>query len=353
MVTRTVFSGAIERYDVSGGFSSCFDPLDDLVLHLDFLAAVNYTVDLLRLKHGVPAADARSRACRIRPHARLAAQYVRQARTGPVEVSFVPSYYAILNLLKIWILCSPEHARLRGNRWHGATYDPNTPLRRTLTAETITLRREGAIPLFYEVLTGQRIADRTQIAMRDIYPYITDVSTEWSLASGTLSREAVVDPSVDRIPSGLRARYTVSTETAKRSAPLSHLPALGGCKRDRSDPSQFVASAVLPAGAEPRAVVCAGLDRRFLYYPDRGKTITALMPGPILMPEAIPITLAFYHLSCVARYNPESLERLEDSKYWPVVAALRPHALFKFLLHFWSFMRQANVSVNRQLGAAV
>jgi hypothetical protein len=347
MATLTSLVYPIEQYDDSGGFTSAFDPLDDLVLHLDFLAAVNYTVELLRSKHAVPVADARARAARIRPHAQLAAQYVRQARTGPVEVSFVPSYYAILNLLKIWILCSPQHPRLKANRLHGASYDPTAPLSRALTSETITLHPAGAIPLFYEVLTGHTLSGKTQVAMRDVYPYIADVSTEWSLASRSPARGVALAPSVESVPAGLRARFSVSTPAARRPIPATHLPALRGCSRDPSAPTQFVGSTVLPVGSAPRAVACATLDRRFLYYPNTDKTVTALMPGPLLMPEALPITLAFYHLSCVARYNPEFLERLANSKYWPVVAALRPHALFKFLLLFWSFIRQANVRVDR------
>ncbi|MCX6071179.1 MAG: YaaC family protein [Chloroflexi bacterium] len=347
MATRTVFLHPFERYDTSGGFSSAFDPLDDLVLHLDFLAAINHTIDLLRSKHGVSASDARSRAIRIRPHARLAAQYIRQARTGPVEVSFVPSYYAILNLVKVWILCSSEHARLKANRLHGASYNPTAPLSRALTSEVITLYPSGAIPLFYEVLTGRQIVARTQIAMRDIYPYIADVGTEWSLASRTPSRQTILHPSVDSLPSGLHARFSIETATRKRPIPVTHLPALRGCQRDPAAPNQFVTKAPLSSDTTPRDVICAGLDRRFLYYPNSDQTMTAVMPGPLLMPEALPATLAFYHLSSVARYNPEFLERLSESKHWPVVAALRPHALYKFLLLFWSFMRQSNVSVGR------
>ena len=91
----------------------------------------------------------------------------------------------------------------------------------------------------------------------------------------------------------------------------------------------------------------SGIDRRFLYHPNRDRTTTAVMDVPMLMPEELPIALAFFHLSSVARYHPELLERFRSSRFWPAIAALRDHAVYKFILLSLSFVRRAHVAIDR------
>src|ERR1700752_139437 len=107
MAGKTVYVGAIHRYPEDAAFLSAFDPLDDLVLHVDLLTARDYVVELLVAVHGISRKEARQRFSRIRPHAQLAVEYIKQSLNGPVKVSFVSGYYALLNLMKVCILCSP------------------------------------------------------------------------------------------------------------------------------------------------------------------------------------------------------------------------------------------------------
>jgi hypothetical protein len=93
----------IYRYDNVLHIRTNLDPLTDLVTWLEYYCAIDYLVDILTSRHGIPAGEAKKRARLIGPHARLARDYIDQALTGPRDVAFLPSYYGILNLLKIAI----------------------------------------------------------------------------------------------------------------------------------------------------------------------------------------------------------------------------------------------------------
>ena len=88
------------RYRIASTYTTSSDPLDDIVLQLEFLTARDYTIELLKARHGVPIAEAASRWQPIAAHIRLALSYIEQARNGPADVSFLPCYYGILNLVK-------------------------------------------------------------------------------------------------------------------------------------------------------------------------------------------------------------------------------------------------------------
>src|SRR6201999_963915 len=122
----------VNRYTEVDRVRTNLDPLTDLLAWLEYYSAMDYVVSLLTTRHGVVTAAAKSRAQLIRPHARLATQYIEQALSGPGDVAFLPIYYAILNLLKICILFGPHHAQLPANRWHGASYDGYGKFSRTL-----------------------------------------------------------------------------------------------------------------------------------------------------------------------------------------------------------------------------
>lgn len=130
------------------------------------------------------ASEAKNRQPSVAAHVRAARAFLDQAQSGPELVSFLPAYCAMLNLAKVCILFSSKHAELPPNRWHGASYDGYGKASHSLVTETVTLRSAGAIPLFYSAITGRTVRDKTRIAMRDVYPYISGIGAEWLEASG-------------------------------------------------------------------------------------------------------------------------------------------------------------------------
>jgi YaaC-like Protein len=341
-----ILLGPVKRYEADGTFSSALDPLVDLTLHLNFLNARDYVVALLRTAHNVSAKDAAARASSIRSHAQLAAQYAHQIRVSTPDVAFVPCYYAILNLVKVYILFSPQHAQLAANRHHGATYRSGVNRFRNLPTDAIKLEKRGTIPLFYEVITGTPFQAQ-YIRMAEVYPFIQDVGAEWQLAVRS-DRRVFLGHEVAEHSSGLlAAKFTVVEPTIRKAIPVAHLPALRDFSLEKGSKTAYVSTVPLPRSSTVHDVIVSGLDRRYLYYPTAGYTVTTRMSTSMRMPEELPLVLAFFHMSSIARYHPERLEKLRASKFWPVVVALQSHGMHKFLMLFWSYLRQANVGVVR------
>jgi hypothetical protein len=135
------------RYPKRGGFNTARDPLADLLELLNLLTAKAYLLDILTTANDVPLADARKRAPHIIPHVRTAAGFLEQALQGSSDLSLLPAYYAVLNLLKVYILFSPMHAALSRNMRHGASYDVDAKDSQNLLTERVTLHSRGVIPL--------------------------------------------------------------------------------------------------------------------------------------------------------------------------------------------------------------
>jgi hypothetical protein len=345
----------VRRYGALNHLVTRFDPFADLIGQIQFLASAEYTRELLITAHGVSSQEARQRAPIVGPYVRAACAYVDQASSGPEEVAFLPAYYAALNLLKVYIVFSGLHAQLPNNRWHGAAYNGFERNSQTLKTETLALHRKGAIPLLYQVLTGTTLKLRRQattIALGDVYPYISSVSAEWKAASGESPRLAEVR--FDVLPAKARKRVFATVRNADGTVPtsLAGLKALKGFGKT-ADPGVFVARTSVSAGMSDDDAVKSKL-RTFLLYdrttPPWGSLIEAgnIIPvrsAGILFPEEIPIALALLHLSSVTRYKPDFLERLRESRYWPVITVARRQALYDLMVLCWSYTHRQSLRV--------
>lgn len=346
MLTPTSEDPPITRYTSPAGFSTARDPYHDLIVHLAFLGAADFVVNLLSTVHRVPEDEARNRAQTITAHARQAVQYLEQAEASRPEVCFLPCYYGLLQLAKIYILCSPLHGELARNRFHGASYHPEG-IPSDLASDSITVKAKGTISLFYSLLTGHSLVRAVPVRLDQIYPYMSDISTEWQLAMPGPRPFVALHAEVVGFDGQGFIRWHVQGEAVKEGCPIPHLPVLHDCHPDPECPGGYYRTRTSVSFAEQKKLVDRSLNRTYLYYPFTGLTTSAVMRGPLLMPEELPILLAFLHLSSVVRYHPDYLERLRDSRFWPVVLAARLHSMNKFLILFWAYLRQANVYIER------
>jgi hypothetical protein len=332
----------IHRYEETERVNTNLDPLTDLVTWLDYYSAVNYVASLLTTRHGVATGAAKTRARLIRPHARLAREYIDQALSGPNDVAFLPTYYAILNLLKIYILFGPHYAQLPRNRWHGATYDGYAKHSQTLLTETITVKKQGTIPLFYQTITGCPIQRDSPLKLAEIYPYLWDVATEFRMASGHPSKIAYLTSKMRTVGSEKRLQVRLLVEQGLVLPKSRELKALIGFQKT-TDPHLLVSK---PIAGTPPQIRCH--LRPYLLYQHVGSGLAGcrISASHFVFPEEFPITLAFFHLSSVVRYKPEFLDRLRDSKYWAVISAARRHCLLKFLITFWSFTHKKTLIIH-------
>ncbi len=344
----------IGRYDEDVIMISSLDIFADVLTQVEFLTARDYVADLLVRSHGVTGKDAKKRATSIVPYVRTAAAYIAQAQSGPPEVSFLPCYYAVLNLLKVYVLLSPRHAELPDNRWHGATYSVFDKDSQGLETEAIKIKTKGAIPLVYEIITGHKIAKDVTVQMRDVYPYIPNVTVEWNMATSDESRMFGVHFSVSTTAAGKHVGVNVELPTgigAVTTVPsLRSFKLLRGFVTSGTPSVTFSTKTPQDASLSDRDVVLSCVRRCLIYartqYPPPGFAgfgvihSTPASNRHLLLPEELPIALALFHLSNVARYKPDFLAQLRDSRYWPVIATTQKHALFQFLVLFWSYAHQ-------------
>jgi hypothetical protein len=343
----------ITRYRLVERMSTARDPLGDLLASIDFLAASDYTIDLLRSRHRAPASEAKTRARRIGPHVRIAAAFLDQALSGRDDVSFLPAYYAILNLAKVCILFSPFHAELtRHRRWHGASYSVGEKDSHSLLTEKIQLHTGGALALFYQALAGQKVNRQQAVRMGDVYGHLQDVSHEFVAASRQRLAVGAFLFDVVQARRGLRVIATpqagshIAVPKSARTCPI-----LIGFRK-RPDKILRFESRVASASTDSAAVVRSQLRPWLIYHTYESDaahqaTFTPITGGSLPMPEEFPIALAFFHLGSVVRYKPEFLARLRDSRYWPVLRLMRHHCLEKFLLLFWCFVQRREYVITR------
>jgi len=142
-------SHALQRYGEPDRVSTRRDPFEDLCAWTKGLRSHDYTGYLLRKYHSLRAArEIREAARAIGVHAEAAVDLIDQAKCGPPEISYLPYYYALLNLAKIYVVARGRGSALSTNKSHGAGYDRQANVQGALAAEWIEIRSKGSIPLF-------------------------------------------------------------------------------------------------------------------------------------------------------------------------------------------------------------
>ena len=177
-------SDQILRYDSLRKSFSRIDPMLDISSWISGLRSRGYVSDLLKEKHGFTDLKKINKASKaISSHAEDSMNLLSQGMSGPIETSFLPIYYSLLNLSKMLIIFKGEQDELARQRWHGASYD-NRKVSRDLMTEKITLHSRGAIPLFYRIVTNEHLpihSNHISVKMRDVYRYIKNISHELSV----------------------------------------------------------------------------------------------------------------------------------------------------------------------------
>jgi hypothetical protein len=326
--------------------TSKLDPFSDVLNMLDSLTSTEYVVELQSRTHGIPPDEAKQRAKRICPNVRAALQYVQQSLVGPPEVSFLPAYYAILCLSKVYVLLGKKHADLP-TKQHGVTYLGHDKDSQTLLTEEIKLQPKGEIPLLYETITGQEIKKAVTLTMKEVYPFLGDVGAEHQLAAGVPSSLAMLDWTLSRTAQGnVGSSVTVKPFDNSRALSRQELKALRGFKADPQNPGHFIGPTV--AGNVDVSTELRKHVRAELIYSLEDFDAIPLSAKHLLLPEELPIALAFFHMSSVVRYKPEFFERLRDSRFWPVVSATRRHCLLKSLILCWSFVHRRSLLIRHE-----
>jgi len=323
--------------------------LDDALDIIAFLQAEDFVSDQLQKNHNKTCINAKIIAKRISSHAKLADHYATLSLQSAPEISFLPGYYCILNLLKIHSLAGPYSNEFNHHsRWHGATYDTQGKSSQSLMTKEVRVRCGGAIALFYKSLTGAEITSNRILKLRDIYPFVSGISSEVLLVMGRLNESWVIMFRAENISGTVTVEVDVLRwEGGKTEIPykgnVRYIPCLKGFRKKPKSEKTFFKSVTATPGLtleeEVRQMVCT----EYLWLQERGKMTVCYQQKPSFpLPEEFASALAFFHLSSICRYNPEFIEKLTKSKFWPMLLAMRRHTLFHFLVSTWSYIIRKN-----------
>lgn len=322
------------RYENYQEIASELSPREDLLNYFRFLGANDYVTELLKRRFGLSSKTARERTKLISPHVDIALQYIAQAHSSAPHVAFLPTYYAALNLAKVTILFSTEHRSLAKQKWHGATYGNIQKNSHSLATERITVKKRGAIPLLYHVLTGKPIPREVSYQMRDVLSRIAPINAEWVQAGETA---LLADIEFSRLTDGGSHTFEakVTHPTGETIASVRQLQVLNGWKKKPGTRNVYETIADYEGG-NFRKFVTERVRPCLIYRSTGHNVFTPLSGAKVLWPEEFPILLAMFYFGTIVRYNPLSLAKLADSRFWPVALALRDHGMHRFLLLTWA-----------------
>ena len=347
----------MHRYDEKSVVYSNLNPMEDVHFWIRGLRSKGLATDILREHHGVRDRSIKSRSVAISRHAETAVNLLEQGFEGPIETSFLPLYYGMLNLAKIYIICSDQYSLLRKkeNKKHGATSLPHWGNPRNFLKDKILLFSKGTISIFYKTITGKEITNKNIIELGEVYPFIADISHEYSSLYKTeyplqfCGLEIIKDES-----NGHFVRLTLEGDIHRNSNHSQRNQFLTNFNKTKDNRYE---TEKIQGDFEKVSTELKNKLKRFLLYEEvlrdlRGKEIVItsvpISAKRVLFPEELPILIAFFHLSTIVRYHPELLFELKDSPEWGMIQTLSRHGAYRFLTLFWSYIQQKSVFIHKK-----
>jgi len=286
----------------------------------------------------------------------LGCQFIEQGQKGPKELAYLPMYYALLNIAKAYILFGnyANELREKKNRRHGAGYGHGDFV--SLNDDSISIYKNGIIPLFYKTLVNEQIpiknkGNRIVVEMKRIYPYIREISAEYSTACQEGERKLMpfsvrledVPPDSTRI----RAMFVGNNFSPVLECPkiLTAPKAFVDMEQEGDNPVTYLSPIYRKGDNSIWNHLRCGLLYDYNQYFKAPCVFVDISEEELLMSEEFPILCAFYHLSNLVRYNPKAMRNIMDSQYWPVVLALQSHGLYTYLLMFYRYVMQSSVFI--------
>lgn len=343
----------VYRYDGVQSVITPLNPIEDLSSWISGLKSHGYVSGILNSIHGTSNKEARIQARLISTYSQDALGFLEQAYSGPPQVSFLPLYYAVLNLAKIYIIIRGGRLDLMKHRSHGASYDRKRVRHGDLLEERVVLHSSGSAPLFYQALTNEVYTRSKPLTVRleNIYPFIRGISFEFTHLYP--NREFALTQCSLTIDGNstdgyyLKCWFDPEGQFHSHSQDKSYIKLLTGYGFQSVDANTYHSSLkVIGDIQQARSRLIKGLRRYLLYdYFVFGPISSTVTQTPVsnrrlLYPEEFPIFLALFHLSNVVRYDPDYLHRLQGERCWPLLLTLRTHGVLCFLTQFWSFLHQ-------------
>lgn len=354
----------ILRYDTYKIVTTRLNPIEDLTYWFEGLRSQEYVSYLLKEKHNFSSPpEIRESSKAIMYHAKYASDFLQQGLSAPKDICFLPIYYAFLNLLKVVIICKGGLADLKKQKYHGASYNPNRKWR-SLLSDEIEIHPNGAIPLYYQLVTGQRLfSKKSLLKMEDLYVFIRSISHELKEIYNKKSLYIPIDIDMDgNDREGFRLKAIVKDKVDRKRIGLAQLKVLKGFKKEPNvrrskgrriinltGNNNYFTNRVNSAYDDAKMKLVRDCINRYLISIEISNGLlgacTFLPKNKLALPEELPIHMAFFHMSNIVRYNPEMLEQLKDSRDWTTLLALSRHGTLSFLELLWSELQQEHIKI--------
>ena len=340
----------IYKYDNSNCVSTHDNPMEDLLILWESFKNIEYVEEILQSKYGVTRKRRRQElSSKIKTYTSHGLELSRQAINSNVDSSFINLYYACLNLSKVLILFKGLDSQLSRNRWHGASY-PNNMIRiQSPLNEYIEIKRNGSISLLYNCLTSQSISRNHRLHMRDIYPYIDDISAEYKQLYGLENKNIFGQITIQSESPTIHFLRIQDFHRETNLISSRRIKAINGMTISSISGKDYYVSPKVTGTIEyARLTLLNHLDRTIISDHDFSGRIFSSIPisaKQILFPQEMLIMLTFFYLSNVARYNPEHLNNLKNNKIWVVMYALKKHGFFKFLKSMYAHIMKESFCI--------
>ncbi len=355
----------IHRYDHVDHIQTPLDPLQDVISWVKGLRSEGYVKKVLKKKGDTEYRDIEKSAQLISNHCDVSVSFIKQAFEGKDELSFLPLYYAILNISKATIISEGKRVKLKKHKQHGVSWSGIGKRSKNMLTDEITVYENGVFPLLYESVTGDLwpktkmknkndkwISNRKRkIKMGSIYPYILPISHEYQmLKKEPKFKFTGIKLTLESHPEDEKSRLEINVDkntvdkVGKRS-----LRILSGLRK--VEDGLYVTKYV---DAEDKNMALNKFDnvvRRFLIYgyydKDKRKvrTITPICSSNLLLPEEVPIFISFFHLSNIVRYDPSRLLRTFNSEFAGMLQTLSRQGIFRYMVLFWSKLHNTSTYI--------
>lgn len=295
--------------------------------------------------------------------------YIQQAAEFYDAASFAKSntaplfyYYAFLNLAKARCeIHQPRFHRTQESYGHGVSWRPSPKYLVRMETESISITTRGVWHVLWEALVGTACPARnpTQLRIRDLFSFCPETSIENELAfpGGFLKLIELVEPQMvmDRDKDEVWIRFSVYRSDLKlfgisRPKLLEIITYAGSPYHQVKSPDKDLWTFELAHGKkfaskkigfdvleeEIRKLnlfVTMEFDKLSYHLADQRRL-------PLLLPQLIVLYSLIFWLGSLVRYDPHSVESLQDSEHWILIDGFMNQSRIWLLELFdWEFYK--------------
>lgn len=341
----------IGRYKSTIDVTSSLDPFEDIIALITGLISPNYITTVIKRKRPrMSNTNSEKLGKKIIPYIKIALEFIDQAKSGSPNLSFLPYYYAILNLMKAYTLLGYNRNEFDINsHQHGVIFNKLNTDRKAMLKHAITFKKRGVLPLFYKTLTGHEIRNNTSFRVDGMFNKIVSISAEYNMATDLNNPICTGSYRIVENNGFYQLHLEILNPWFKRKPRL-----LMGLKITNSEKNILMSSPISINTTHLQSAVRALLNTSQCYRIKRAKNKLEmeriLFPynfSKYQIPEEIPIVCSFYYMSSVVRYQPIFYQKLMDSEFNPMLIALRRHGIYTFMQLFWSYFHNMEIHINR------